>query len=94
MIRPILIGLIRGYQLAVSPFLPPACRFYPSCSEYAARAIAAHGPVRGTWLSLGRVLRCHPWHPGGYDPVPEAEPHPSHAAPRPPQGDGAALRSL
>ena len=94
MIRTALIGLIRGYQLAVSPFLPPACRFYPSCSEYAARAVAAHGPWRGTWLGLRRLLRCNPWHPGGYDPVPDAGPLSSTAGTRLPHGDGAALRSL
>ncbi len=93
MIRLVLIGLIRGYQLAVSPFLPPACRFYPSCSEYAARAIAAQGPLRGAWLGLRRLLKCHPWHPGGFDPVPQAGSYPSSACPRPPHPDGAALQS-
>ena len=63
-------GLIRGYQLLVSPLLPPSCRFYPSCSHYAAEAIARHGPWRGARLAARRLLRCHPWGGGGYDPVP------------------------
>lgn len=67
--RP-LIWLIRAYQLAISPMLGNRCRFFPSCSEYAMEALEKHGPVRGLWLGLRRVGRCHPWHPGGYDPVP------------------------
>ena len=66
----ILIGLIRLYQRCVSMWLPPACRFYPSCSEYAAQAIRAHGPWAGVRLAVRRLLSCHPFHPGGYDPVP------------------------
>jgi len=65
-----LLGLIRGYQRFVSPWLGSRCRFYPSCSAYTAEAIARHGGGRGLWLGLKRVLRCHPFHPGGYDPVP------------------------
>lgn len=65
------IGLIRLYQIAVSPLLPAACRFYPSCSSYALQAIAEHGVLRGSWLTLARLARCHPWHPGGVDFVPE-----------------------
>ncbi|HHE48359.1 MAG TPA: membrane protein insertion efficiency factor YidD [Candidatus Acetothermia bacterium] len=61
---------IRVYQRGISPLLPRRCRFYPSCSEYAAQAILTHGVVRGGWLSLKRILKCGPWHPGGYDPVP------------------------
>jgi len=65
-----LIWLVRGYQLLISPFFPPSCRFHPSCSQYALEALEKHGALRGAWLALRRVLRCHPWHPGGYDPVP------------------------
>jgi len=66
-----LIGLIQGYRLFISPWLGPHCRFYPSCSEYAQTAITTHGVWRGLWLAIKRLLRCHPWHPGGFDPVPE-----------------------
>jgi uncharacterized protein len=69
-VRLLAIVLIRGYQLLISPLLPPACRFYPSCSSYALGAIAGHGILRGGWLALARIARCHPWHPGGVDPVP------------------------
>ena len=65
---------IRVYQTVLSPLLPPACRFAPTCSEYARQAFAAHGFVRGMALSVGRLLRCHPFHPGGYDPPPAATP--------------------
>ncbi|MGB8932638.1 MAG: membrane protein insertion efficiency factor YidD [Anaeromyxobacteraceae bacterium] len=70
MIRRALLALIRGYQRFISPGLPAACRFYPSCSSYAATAIERHGPVRGSWLAARRLARCHPFHPGGIDPVP------------------------
>jgi uncharacterized protein len=62
--------MIRGYQLLIRPILPPSCRFYPSCSHYAAEAVTQHGAVHGSWLALCRILRCHPWGDGGYDPVP------------------------
>ena len=62
---------VRGYQLLVSPFLPPACRFLPTCSEYAVEAIESHGAGRGVVLALLRLARCHPWGGSGYDPVPE-----------------------
>jgi putative membrane protein insertion efficiency factor len=68
--RQALVGLIRGYQKFISPGLPPACRFYPSCSQYAIEAIARHGALRGSWLATRRLARCHPFHPGGVDPVP------------------------
>ena len=68
--RTILIGFIRGYQLLISPVLPPSCRFYPSCSEYARQAVSKHGAGKGSWLSFRRLVRCHPFHPGGLDPVP------------------------
>ncbi len=68
----LLRGLIRAYQLLLAPLLPPSCRYLPSCSNYAAEAIATHGALRGSWLALGRLLRCHPWGGSGYDPVPPA----------------------
>ena len=68
--KRILVGLIAGYRLLLSPFLGPSCRFYPTCSAYAAEAIEKHGALRGTWLALKRISKCHPWHAGGVDPVP------------------------
>ena len=69
--------LLKVYKRAISPLLPPACRFYPSCSEYAAGAIAKHGLIRGSILAAKRLVKCHPLHPGGFDPVPEPlHPHP------------------
>lgn len=65
-----LVVLIRLYRLLISPWLGNRCRFHPSCSEYAIEALERHGPFRGTFLAVKRVGRCHPWHPGGYDPVP------------------------
>jgi hypothetical protein len=65
-----LIWLIRGYQLAISPILGNHCRFEPSCSEYSMNALRRHGLLRGLWLAVRRIVRCHPWDPGGYDPVP------------------------
>lgn len=65
-----LVGLLRFYQRFISPLIPPSCRFAPSCSEYAVRALSTHGVVYGTWLTVRRLLRCAPWHPGGWDPVP------------------------
>lgn len=70
----LLIGLIRAYQLLLSPFLPASCRYYPSCSAYGAEAIARHGALAGLWLTLRRILRCHPWGGMGLDPVPERSP--------------------
>jgi uncharacterized protein len=69
--RQLLMWIIRGYQLAISPMLGPRCRFYPSCSCYAHTAIERYGVLQGTWLALRRVLRCHPFREGGYDPVPD-----------------------
>jgi putative membrane protein insertion efficiency factor len=66
----ILVGLIRAYQLLLSPYLPASCRYHPGCSAYAAQAIAMHGPLRGLWLAVRRIVRCHPWGGMGYDPVP------------------------
>ena len=65
----LLIGLIRFYQYAISPLIGPRCRFYPSCSHYTLEAIRVHGALRGGYLGARRLLRCHPWHPGAYDPV-------------------------
>jgi len=72
--RKLLIGLIRAYQYLISPMLGNHCRFYPSCSHYAAEAIQTHGALRGVWLGLRRLSRCHPWHEGGVDPVPPRRP--------------------
>lgn len=66
----VLLWAIRIYQRFISPYTPPTCRFYPSCSAYAVEAITQYGPWRGTVLAVRRVLRCHPFHPGGFDPVP------------------------
>jgi putative membrane protein insertion efficiency factor len=63
-------GAIRTYQLLISPAFPPSCRYYPSCSDYAAEAVRRHGPWRGSLLAAQRLLRCHPWGGSGYDPVP------------------------
>ena len=68
--KRLLLGLIAGYRYFLSPLLGPSCRFYPTCSSYAAEAIETHGSLRGAWLSLKRIAKCHPWHPGGVDPVP------------------------
>ena len=70
--RRAIILLIRAYQLALSPLLGRCCRFEPSCSRYAMEAVARHGALRGGWLALRRIARCHPWHEGGDDPVPPA----------------------
>jgi len=70
--KRVLMGAIALYRAAISPLFLPSCRFYPSCSEYALQAIARFGALRGSWLALRRVLRCHPCQPGGYDPVPTA----------------------
>ena len=69
-LRWLVLGGIRQYQFLVSPFLPNTCRFAPTCSDYAHEAIVRHGILRGVWLALRRILRCHPFHPGGYDPAP------------------------
>jgi uncharacterized protein len=69
-VRHLLVGLIRLYQVLISPLFPPACRFYPSCSQYALVAFRDHGVLRGAWLAIARLARCHPWNPGGVDYVP------------------------
>lgn len=68
--RKLVILPIRFYRYAISPLMASHCRFFPSCSAYAMEAIELHGSVRGSWLAARRLGRCHPWHPGGYDPVP------------------------
>lgn len=68
-----MLALIKIYQYLLSPWLGNQCRFYPTCSHYASQAIADHGSWRGGWLALRRLARCHPWHPGGFDPVPGRE---------------------
>jgi putative membrane protein insertion efficiency factor len=68
--KHLLIGLIRAWRFAISPLYGQVCRYHPTCSAYALEAVTQHGAVRGTWLSLRRIARCHPWAAGGYDPVP------------------------
>ena len=75
MIRRLFILLVRGYQLLISPFLGNNCRYMPSCSAYTLEAIDKWGPWRGLWMGLRRVARCHPFHEGGYDPVPDPDEH-------------------
>jgi putative membrane protein insertion efficiency factor len=69
-LRRLVLFPIRVYQYCISPLLPPSCRFYPTCSAYAVEAIMVHGVLRGSWLTLRRLARCHPWGGSGYDPVP------------------------
>jgi putative membrane protein insertion efficiency factor len=78
--RSAVAGALRAYKRVVSPLLPPACRFHPTCSAYAAEAVERHGVARGAVLAAWRLLRCHPWSEGGFDPVP-----PRHAAVRAPR---------
>ncbi|MES9906329.1 MAG: membrane protein insertion efficiency factor YidD [Sedimenticola sp.] len=74
--KRLLILLVKGYSYLVSPFLGNNCRYYPTCSEYAQEAIECHGVITGLWLAIKRVSRCHPFHEGGVDPVPDPEPGP------------------
>jgi len=67
--KTVIILLIRFYQIFISPMFPQRCRFYPTCSQYALEAVRKKGAVKGSWLALKRILKCHPFHPGGYDPV-------------------------
>lgn len=73
--------LLRGYRYLISPMLGPNCRFYPSCSSYAEEAIERHGAAKGSYLAARRLLRCHPWHEGGFDPVPPVNARSSHSQP-------------
>jgi hypothetical protein len=68
--KHVLIALVRFYQYAISPMLGRRCRYFPTCSEYTVDAIQKYGALKGGWLGAKRICRCHPWHPGGYDPVP------------------------
>ena len=68
--KTVLLALLRAYQYALRPMLGSNCRFYPSCSDYAREAVERHGALRGVWLTIRRIGRCHPYHPGGFDPVP------------------------
>jgi uncharacterized protein len=68
--RAIALKLIRGYQIVISPLFPPSCRYLPTCSEYGYEAIEKYGIIKGGWMAIRRILRCHPFRPGGYDPVP------------------------
>ena len=73
--RAVLAIALRGYKRFVSPLMPPACRFHPTCSEFAAEAVETHGALKGVRLAAGRLMRCHPWSGGGFDPVPPATAH-------------------
>lgn len=68
--KKLIIWLIKSYRQFISPLFPPSCRFQPTCSQYAIEAIATYGTIKGSWLAVTRIARCHPFHPGGYDPVP------------------------
>jgi putative membrane protein insertion efficiency factor len=72
-LKALILLLVRGYQLCISPWLPPSCRFTPTCSEYTRVAVSRHGAFKGSWLGIKRICKCHPFYPGGYDPVPEED---------------------
>jgi uncharacterized protein len=72
--KRLLVGLIKAYRYFLSPLLGPSCRFYPTCSAYATEAVETHGALKGAWLAVRRIAKCHPWHPGGVDPVPPRRP--------------------
>lgn len=78
--KTLLVLFVRGYQVALSPLLPAACRYHPTCSNYAIEALEKHGAVRGSWLAVKRIARCHPFRAGGFDPVPD----PPSTSPTPP----------
>lgn len=75
MLKKVFIALIRFYQKVISPLKPPSCRFYPTCSHYGLEAIQRFGAIKGGWLTIKRILKCQPFHPGGVDPVPTTWPH-------------------
>jgi uncharacterized protein len=74
MLKKIMIGFIRFYQIVISPLKPPTCRFYPTCSHYGLESVKRFGALKGGWLAVKRIIKCHPFHPGGFDPVPEKLP--------------------
>ncbi|MBV1799056.1 membrane protein insertion efficiency factor YidD [Siccirubricoccus sp. G192] len=82
-------GVVLAYQWTLRPVLGCNCRFHPSCSDYALEALSTHGAMRGAWLAGTRILRCNPWHPGGYDPVPDPRPSAGRESPRPQAGQDA-----
>jgi len=92
-VRWVLIGFLRAYRVVISPLYGQVCRYHPSCSAYALEAVTVHGSLRGTWLSVRRLARCHPWAAGGYDPVPprfdSTQSSPAHAGPSPSPQQGA-----
>jgi putative membrane protein insertion efficiency factor len=71
-LKALILLLVRGYQVCISPWLPPSCRFTPTCSEYTRIAVFRHGAIKGSWLGIKRICKCQPFHHGGYDPVPDA----------------------
>ncbi|MDP4106430.1 MAG: membrane protein insertion efficiency factor YidD [Bacillota bacterium] len=74
MLKKVFLSVIRFYQVVISPLKPPSCRFYPTCSHYGLEAVERFGALKGGWLAIKRILKCHPFHPGGVDPVPEKWP--------------------
>ncbi len=90
MLQQVLKSLIAAYQAIVSPLLGPRCRYHPTCSNYMSQAVEQHGALRGVWLGLRRLARCHPWSEGGHDPIPRAR---THAATQPPQDQPSSLTS-
>ncbi|MDT7544118.1 MAG: uncharacterized protein QOE99_228 [Actinomycetota bacterium] len=87
----LLVALVRGYQRLLSPLLGPRCRFAPTCSAYAVEALTRHGAARGGWLTLRRLARCHPFHPGGHDPVPPARSASATMDPPPPVAEAVVV---
>ncbi|MBC8413770.1 MAG: membrane protein insertion efficiency factor YidD [Nitrospira sp.] len=75
--KALVLLAVKGYKIFISPFLPHSCRFYPTCSTYCLQAVEQHGVLRGLYMSVRRIMRCHPFHPGGYDPVEGTETHAS-----------------
>ncbi|WHY85089.1 membrane protein insertion efficiency factor YidD [Neobacillus novalis] len=78
MLKKVFLSIIRFYQVVISPLKPPTCRFYPTCSHYGLEAVQRLGALKGGWLTIKRIAKCHPFHPGGLDPVPEKKPTPDN----------------